>query len=144
MPGFNLRQAQVNFASVADPSKAVAVTAVFTSKAKTILMGSEGKLGGHSCEPAYRNQRAHLHLRLQRSAIPVASIVLHHAPMQRRNVRSNQREARWRIARRCERPSARHAIGVQVMQGLPRIRYTPRTGASYESAARSCASATIP
>jgi hypothetical protein len=54
----------VNFPSVADPSKAVAVTAVFTSKAKTILMGSEGKLGGHSCEPAYRNQRAHLHLRL--------------------------------------------------------------------------------
>jgi hypothetical protein len=41
----------VNFPSVADPSKAVTVTAVFTSKAKTILMGSEGKLGGHSVSP---------------------------------------------------------------------------------------------
>ena len=40
-----------NFPSVADPSKAVTVTAVFTSKAKTILMGSEGKIGGHSVSP---------------------------------------------------------------------------------------------
>ena len=31
---------------------------------------------------------------------------------------------------------ARHASGAQVMQRLPRIHYTPRTGVSYESAAR--------
>lgn len=40
-----------NFPSVADPSKAVTVTAVFTSKAKTIIMGGEGKTGGHSVSP---------------------------------------------------------------------------------------------
>lgn len=40
-----------NFPSEADPSKAVTVTAVFSSKAKTILMGGEGKLGGHSLSP---------------------------------------------------------------------------------------------
>jgi hypothetical protein len=31
---------------------------------------------------------------------------------------------------------ARHASGAQVMQRLPRIHHTPRTGVSYESAAR--------
>jgi hypothetical protein len=42
----------VNFPSVADPSKAVTVTAVFTSKAKTVLMCNEGKMtGGHSVSP---------------------------------------------------------------------------------------------
>jgi hypothetical protein len=33
---------------VADPSRSVTVVAVFTSKAKTIIMGSEGKISGHS------------------------------------------------------------------------------------------------
>jgi hypothetical protein len=42
---------KVNFPSVADPSRSVTVVAVFTSKAKTILMGSEGKIGGHSISP---------------------------------------------------------------------------------------------
>jgi hypothetical protein len=41
---------KVNFPSVADPSKAVTVTAVFTSKSKLIAMG-EGKIGGHSVSP---------------------------------------------------------------------------------------------
>lgn len=40
-----------NYPSVADPSRSVTVMAVFTSKAKTILMGSEGKMGGHSLSP---------------------------------------------------------------------------------------------
>jgi hypothetical protein len=35
----------INFPSVADPSKAVTVTAVFTSKAKSVWTGSEGKAG---------------------------------------------------------------------------------------------------
>jgi hypothetical protein len=42
---------KVNFPSVADASKAVTVTAVFKNKAKTIIMGSEGKMGGHSVSP---------------------------------------------------------------------------------------------
>jgi hypothetical protein len=42
---------KVNFPSVPDSSRSVTVVAVFTSKAKTILMGSEGKLGGHSVSP---------------------------------------------------------------------------------------------
>jgi hypothetical protein len=42
---------KVNFASVADPSKSVTVTAVFKNKAKTIIMGSDGKIGGHSLSP---------------------------------------------------------------------------------------------
>ncbi|MEW6395289.1 MAG: hypothetical protein AB1582_12130 [Pseudomonadota bacterium] len=41
----------VNFPSVPDSSKAVTVTAVFTSKAKTVLMGSEGRFSGHSLSP---------------------------------------------------------------------------------------------
>jgi hypothetical protein len=43
----------VNFPSVADPSKAVTVTAVFTSEAKTVLMGDNvGRMGsGHSLSP---------------------------------------------------------------------------------------------
>ncbi len=40
-----------NFPSVADPSKAVTVTAVFTSKAKTVLMGEGRMTGGHSVSP---------------------------------------------------------------------------------------------
>jgi hypothetical protein len=40
-----------NFPSVADPSKAVTVTAVFKNKAKTVIMGSEGKMGGNSISP---------------------------------------------------------------------------------------------
>ena len=40
-----------NFPSVVDLSRSVTVTAVFTSKAKTILMGSEGRIGGHSVSP---------------------------------------------------------------------------------------------
>jgi hypothetical protein len=45
------RPQAVNFPSVADPSKAVTVTAVFKNKAKTVIMGSEGKMGGHSLSP---------------------------------------------------------------------------------------------
>jgi len=41
---------KVNFPSVEDPSKAITVTAVFTSKAETIVMG-EGRSGGHSVSP---------------------------------------------------------------------------------------------
>jgi hypothetical protein len=41
----------INFPSVADPSKAVTVTAVFTSKAKSVWTGSEGKAGGHTISP---------------------------------------------------------------------------------------------
>ena len=44
-------RAEVNFPSVADPSRSVTVTAVFKNIAKTIIMGSEGKLGGHSLSP---------------------------------------------------------------------------------------------
>lgn len=39
-----------NFPSVADPSKAITVTAVFTSKSKTVIIG-EGKMGGNSVSP---------------------------------------------------------------------------------------------
>jgi hypothetical protein len=38
----------INFPSVADPSKAVKVIAVFTSRAKAVILGNEGKMGGHS------------------------------------------------------------------------------------------------
>src|SRR5258705_9973282 len=38
-----------------------------------------------------------------------------------------------RCARRLHGRSARQALGVQMMQGLPRIHYRPRTGASYEA-----------
>jgi hypothetical protein len=41
----------INFPGTPDPSKAVTVTAVFTSKAKSVLMGSEGKMGGHTVSP---------------------------------------------------------------------------------------------
>jgi hypothetical protein len=40
-----------NFASVAAESKAVTVTAVFTSKAKTVMMGNEHRFGGHTLSP---------------------------------------------------------------------------------------------
>lgn len=40
-----------NFPSVAEPDKAVTVTAVFTSRAKTVVMGSEGRIAGHSVSP---------------------------------------------------------------------------------------------
>jgi hypothetical protein len=40
-----------NYPSVADPSQAVTVTAVFTNKAKTVLMGNEGRVSGHSVSP---------------------------------------------------------------------------------------------
>jgi hypothetical protein len=40
-----------NFPSIAEPSKAVTVVATFMSKAKTIIMGTEGKIGGHSVSP---------------------------------------------------------------------------------------------
>jgi hypothetical protein len=41
-----------NFPSVADPSRSVTVVAAFMSKAKTILMGEGGKIGGgHSLSP---------------------------------------------------------------------------------------------
>jgi hypothetical protein len=41
----------VNFPSVADPSRSVTVIATFMNKAKTVIMGSEGKMGGHSLSP---------------------------------------------------------------------------------------------
>ncbi|MFS8081900.1 MAG: hypothetical protein ACMG51_00500 [Ginsengibacter sp.] len=40
-----------NFPSVPDSSRAVAVTAVFMRKAKTVLMGNEHRLSGHSLSP---------------------------------------------------------------------------------------------
>jgi hypothetical protein len=40
----------INFPSVPDPSKAVTVMAVFTSKSRLIAMG-EGKAGGHTISP---------------------------------------------------------------------------------------------
>jgi len=40
-----------NYPSVADPSQAVTVVATFTNKAKTVLMGNEGKISGHSLSP---------------------------------------------------------------------------------------------
>ena len=42
---------KVNFPSVADPSRSVTVVATFKNKAKTVIMGSEGKMGGHSLSP---------------------------------------------------------------------------------------------
>lgn len=45
------RPQAANFPSVADPSRSVTVVATFKNKAKTIIMGSEGKLGGHSVSP---------------------------------------------------------------------------------------------
>jgi hypothetical protein len=45
------RVPKVNFPSVPDPSKSVTVVAVFKNKAKTVIMGSEGKMGGHSVSP---------------------------------------------------------------------------------------------
>lgn len=40
-----------NFAAVPDPSRAVTTIAVFTNKAETVIMGSEGRMGGHSVSP---------------------------------------------------------------------------------------------
>jgi hypothetical protein len=42
---------KVNFPSVPDPSKSVTVVATFMNKAKTVIMGNEGKMGGHSLSP---------------------------------------------------------------------------------------------
>jgi hypothetical protein len=42
---------KVNFPSIPDPSKSVTVVAVFKNKAKTVLMGEGGKIGGHSLSP---------------------------------------------------------------------------------------------
>jgi hypothetical protein len=42
---------KVNFPSIPDPSKSVTVVATFMNKAKTVIMGSEGKIGGHSLSP---------------------------------------------------------------------------------------------
>jgi hypothetical protein len=48
---------QVNFPSVADSSKAVTVTAVFTSKAETVWMGNEGRISGHSVSPLIQTSK---------------------------------------------------------------------------------------
>jgi hypothetical protein len=40
-----------NYPSVPYPAKAVTVVGVFKNKAKTVIMGSEGKIGGHSLSP---------------------------------------------------------------------------------------------
>jgi hypothetical protein len=40
-----------NFPSVEEPSNAVTVTAVFTSKAETVAMGEGGRVGGLSVSP---------------------------------------------------------------------------------------------
>jgi hypothetical protein len=45
------RAQAVNFPSLPDPSKSVTVVATFMNKAKTIIMGNEGKMGGHSLSP---------------------------------------------------------------------------------------------
>src|SRR5258708_37782406 len=45
------RAQAVNFPSIPDPSKSVTVVATFRNKAKTIIMGSEGKMGGHYLSP---------------------------------------------------------------------------------------------
>src|SRR5258706_12158493 len=45
------RAHKVNYPSVAYPAEAFTVVATFMQKSKTILMGSEGKLGGHSISP---------------------------------------------------------------------------------------------
>jgi hypothetical protein len=45
------RVPKVNFASIPDPSKSVTVVATFMNKAKTVIMGNEGKMGGHSLSP---------------------------------------------------------------------------------------------
>lgn len=42
---------KVNFPSIDDISKAVKVVATFTNKAKTVVMGSEGKIGSLSASP---------------------------------------------------------------------------------------------
>jgi len=41
----------INFPSVANPAKAVTVVATFKNKSKTVIMGNEGKMGGHSLSP---------------------------------------------------------------------------------------------
>lgn len=45
------RVPKVNFPSIPDPSKSVTVVATFMNKAKTIIMGNEGQIGGHSLSP---------------------------------------------------------------------------------------------
>jgi hypothetical protein len=42
---------KVNFASVLDPSRSVTVVATFMNRARTVIMGNEGKMGGHSLSP---------------------------------------------------------------------------------------------
>jgi hypothetical protein len=43
--------AKPNYAAIAEHDKAVTVTAVFTSKAETIVMGEGKQIGGHSVSP---------------------------------------------------------------------------------------------
>jgi hypothetical protein len=60
---------KVNFPSVADPSRSVTVVAVFKNKAKTVIMGSEGKMGGRAfSKPARRDLRPCFRVRLWRAA----------------------------------------------------------------------------
>ena len=42
---------RANYPSVPLPSRSVQVTAVFTSRAKTVIMGNEGRFSGHSLSP---------------------------------------------------------------------------------------------
>jgi len=42
---------KVNFPSIDDITKAVSVVATFTNKAKTVIMGNEGKIGSLSVSP---------------------------------------------------------------------------------------------
>ena len=42
---------KVNFPSVADPTRSVTVVATFKNKSKTVIMGNEGKMGGHTLSP---------------------------------------------------------------------------------------------
>jgi hypothetical protein len=43
--------AKPNYPSMEDLSKTVTVTAVFTNKARTVMLGNEGKIGGLSVSP---------------------------------------------------------------------------------------------
>lgn len=45
------QESKPNFPTVADPSRAVTAIAVFTNKAESVIMGSEGRIGGHSVSP---------------------------------------------------------------------------------------------
>jgi hypothetical protein len=45
------RATKPNFASVEDSSRSFTVVATFKNKSKTIIMGSDGRIGGHSLSP---------------------------------------------------------------------------------------------